>query len=115
MEKRIKDKKIWIVAPYTTQDDIGQEIEETLPLTDSPMWAYYRQLSMTEAFGAAAINADVEVLFQINWRDDVSTYMSVEYKGKVYNIKQIDTYEGNKTDLKLLCKHDTNARPVMSI
>ena len=38
----------------------------------TPIWAYFRQLSGEEYYAAAAIQVTEEVLFRINWRDDIS-------------------------------------------
>ena len=44
-----------------------------------------------------------KVLFQINWRDDITTTHVVRYDGVLYDITRIDDYEGRKEDLKLYC------------
>lgn len=66
-------------------------------------WAYCRQLSGKEAF-AAADRYDEEVLFTINYRDDVTTACLVEYGGVKYNVNHIDTFEGYKQDITLYGK-----------
>jgi SPP1 family predicted phage head-tail adaptor len=68
------------------------------------IWAYYRHVSGKEFYAAAASNIEVEVIFQINYRDDIDLgegHYGVLYKGKEYDITQIDDFEGNKTDLKI--------------
>ena len=45
-----------------------------------------------------------KVLFQIIYRDDITTNHSIVYKGKTYNITRIDVFEGYKCDLVLYCK-----------
>lgn len=44
------------------------------------------------------------MLFTINYRDDVTTVCSVEYKGVKYNVSRIDTFEGYRQDITLYCK-----------
>ena len=44
-----------------------------------------------------------EVLFQINYRTDLTTVNVVRYNGTLYNITRIDTFEGYKEDLTLYC------------
>ena len=60
-------------------------------------------LMALEVFAAATINYKEEVLFQINWRNDITTTHVVRYDGVLYDITRIDDYEGRKEDLKLYC------------
>lgn len=102
MGKYRKDKKISIITFTSYQDDIGNTIEEELPVPGyENIWAYYRHLSGTEYFGAVAVNSKVEVIFQINWRTGIDTTMKVLYNNQKYCITQIDDFEGKKTDLKI--------------
>ena len=47
---------------------------------------------------------DEECLFIINYRDDITTDMEVEFKGKYYDITRIDNFEGYKSDLSIYAK-----------
>ena len=67
------------------------------------VWAYFRHLSGKEAFAAATVNYKEEVLFQVNYRTDLTTANMVRYNGALYNITRIDTFEGYKEDLTLYC------------
>lgn len=104
MVKKLKDKKIELFEFRHTTDDIGNQIEEEVLLTPTPIWAYFRQLSGQEYFAAASTQSTEEVVFTINWRNDISTYTEVKYKGKRYNITRIDPFEGYKSDISLYCK-----------
>lgn len=53
---------------------------------------------------AAAYRYDEEVLFTINYRNDLTTACFVEYGGVNYNVTRIDTFEGYKQDITLYCK-----------
>ena len=100
----VKDKKITILGYLETGeiDEFGDPIKDWLPLPGGAnIWAYFRHLSGNEFFAAKQVNAREEVLFEINWRDDLDTTMKVEYKGKKYQITRIDTFEGYKNDLKI--------------
>lgn len=66
-------------------------------------WAYFRHLSGKEVFAAATVNYKEEVLFQVNYRTDLTTANMVRYNGTLYNITRIDTFEGYKEDLTLYC------------
>lgn len=98
----IKDKKITILQITEGYDEIGNpiEVEEPIPGGEN-IWAYYRQASANEFYGAASVNYKVEAVFEINWRNDINTTMKILYKGKKYNITRIDDYEGYKQDLKI--------------
>ena len=69
----------------------------------APVWAYFRQLSSKEVFAAATINYKEEVLFTRNHRTDITTAHVVRYKGVLYDITRVDTFEGYKEDLTLYC------------
>ena len=67
------------------------------------VWAYFRHLSGKEVFAAATVNYKEEVLFQVNYRTDLTTANVIRYNGRLYNITRIDTFEGYKQDLTLYC------------
>lgn len=105
MKRQLKDKKIDIYTVDWVFDDIGQQIAEWTKLTDTPLWAYFRQIGGNEYYAAAVAERVAEdVVFSVNWRDDIDTSARVVYKGKEYEITRIDPYEGYKSDLKLYCK-----------
>lgn len=53
MKKLLKDKKIDIYTVSHTTDEIGNQIKEWTRLTDSPLWAYFRQIGGDEYYTAA--------------------------------------------------------------
>ena len=79
------------------------KLKDTLESTGT-VWAYFRHLSGNEVFAAATVNYKEEVLFQVNYRSDLTTANMVRYNGTLYNITRIDTFEGHKEDLMLYCK-----------
>lgn len=99
---KLKDKKIEILKPVTVIDSEGFS-ETMLQPIDGPLWAYFRQLSGKEVFAAATVNYKEEVLFQVNYRTDLTMANVIRYNGKLYNITRIDTFEGYKQDLTLYC------------
>lgn len=99
---KLKDKKIELLQQVTTRDDEGFSTT-TLESVGSPVWAYFRQLSGKEVFAAATTNYKEEVLFVVNYRTDLTTAHVVRYKGILYDITRIDTFEGYKEDLTLYC------------
>ncbi len=101
---KLKDKKIRIIAFTSTTNEHGFNTEEWRPIHSGRVWAYYRQLSGSEFYASAMVNAAEEVVFTVNHRTDVTTEMLVEYGGKFYDIKRIDNYEGYTDDISLYCK-----------
>lgn len=99
---KLKDKKIELLQQVTTRDNEGFA-QTTLEPICPPLWAYFRQLSGKEVFAAATVNYKEEVLFQINYRTDLTTANVVRYNGTLYNITRIDIFEGYKKDLTLYC------------
>lgn len=99
---KLKDKKIELLQQVTTRDNEGFE-QTTLQPVGAPVWAYFRHLSGKEVFAAATINYKEEVLFTINHRTDITTAHVVRYKGVLYDITRVDTFEGYKEDLTLYC------------
>lgn len=108
---KLKDKKIEILAPHTVRNNEGFATTTLEPI-DAPLWAYFRQLSGKEVFAAATTNYKEEVLFTIykeevlftiNYRTDITTACVVRYRGVLYDITRIDTFEGYKEDLTLYC------------
>ena len=96
----VKDKKITILSYQEIVDEVGDVIKGEVPIYEN-IWAYYRQASGNEIYMAAQIQAKIEVVFEINWRDNIDTNMKVRYKGQDYNITRIDDFEGGKNDLKI--------------
>lgn len=99
---KLKDKKIEILTPVTVRDEAGFSTTTLQPL-GTPVWAYFRQLSGKEVFAAATTNYREEVLFQVNYRTDLTTAHVVRYRGVLYDITRIDTFEGYRQDLTLYC------------
>lgn len=100
MQRKRKDKKITILDCVEEATDYGEIIEEWRPKFKD-IWAHYRHLSGKEIFSSAAVREKIEVVFEINWRDDIDTFMKILYNGEEYRITDIDDFEGKKTDLKI--------------
>ncbi|MDL2224939.1 phage head closure protein [Eubacteriales bacterium OttesenSCG-928-M02] len=100
---KLKDKKIEIFKQLVTRDKYGVSTTTLEPIAP-PIWAYYRQLSGKEVFAAASTHSVEEVLFVINWRDNITTRHIVRFRGADYDITRIDTFEGYKSDLTLYAK-----------
>lgn len=100
---KLKDKKIQIFSVIVPKDPDGFAIETLKPVAP-PLWAYFRQLSGKEFYAAASVQVTEEVIFTVNYRDDITTKHIIQYKEKLYDITRIDTFEGYKNDINLYCK-----------
>ena len=98
---KLKDKKIEIQESRYVSDSIGNRKKELV--TVATVWAYFRQLSMKELYSVTT-QVQEEVLFQINYRTDITTAHVIKYNGIQYEITRIDTFEGYKSDLTIYCK-----------
>ena len=90
---KLKDKKIRVA-------DSEKHI-----IHPDKLWAYYRHASTAEVSQAGINGYERDAVFVINWRDDLEEGGYIEYNGVVYEISQIDDYEGYKRDLTLYCTH----------
>lgn len=112
--KQLKDKKIQILGVIDTSQPGDMPTESWAPIHTGELWAYVRQLSAKEYYSAMAIQSGEEMLFIINWRNDIkSTTNKIKYKDRYYDIKRIDTYEGYKQDLKIYADSGTDQEPVI--
>lgn len=100
---KLKDKKIEVLAVTTIKDPEGFPTQVLVPIAP-PLWAYFRQLSGKEVYAAMSVQATEEVQFVINWHDDITTAHAIRYKGVLYDITRVDTFEGYKQDLTLYAK-----------
>ena len=99
---KLKDKKIEILKPVSIKDKEGFTTT-TLETVAPSVWAYFRQLSGKEVFAAATINYKEEVLFQVNYDPAITATHVIRYRGILYDITRVDTFEGYKSDLVLYC------------
>jgi hypothetical protein len=57
-----------------------------------------------EIFAAQSVQSVKEVLFIVNWRDDIITAHVVRFRGVDYDIIRVDTFEGYKGDMGVYAK-----------
>lgn len=73
---KLKDEETEILAVQSVINENGYAVETLEPICPS-VWAYFRHLSGREYHAANAEQMQEEVLFTINWRNDVtSVYIS---------------------------------------
>jgi len=109
MVRNLKDKKITI---YKREGILSGGVVKNLykPIHTGKLWAYVRQLSVKEFYAAAAQQIAEEILFQVNWLPDFTAIagqgLFIDYRGEWYNVTRVDTFEGNKDDIKLYGKSE---------
>jgi len=103
---RLKDKKISLLEHREIgRNELNQPIYGWGPKDGGEnIWAYVRQLSGREIHSARMVQVEEEVLFEINWRDDVNMTDRVLFRGEEYDIVRIDPFEFNKTDIRIYAK-----------
>jgi len=100
---KLKDKKIEICAVTTVKDPDGFSAETLTPIAP-PLWAYFRQLSGKEIYRGGAVHVDEQVLFTVNYRDDITATHVIRFRGVLYDINRVDVFEGYKEDLTIYAK-----------
>lgn len=79
------------------------------------LWAYYRQLQggsvLTTEMTLKVYDTTERAQFVINripsLRSETLSNLKVRFNGRVYDILQIDDYEGYKNDYKLVCEYSS--------
>jgi len=100
--RNLKDKKITIYRKSRIKDSAGFGTTTYKAIHAGRLWAYVRQLSAGEVYAAKTVQQKEEMLFTINWRNDINAAdCAIEYRGVIYDITRIDTFEGYKEDLKI--------------
>jgi len=98
----MKDKKITIMEKRSVYIPGKGSETQVVPIDGGEnIWAYYRQASGNEKVAAQAIAVTVDAIFEIAWRNDLKTSMTIIFRGQEYNITRIDDYEGYKNDLRI--------------
>lgn len=121
MARRLKDKKIKIYR-YTHEgrDKDGYVTSAGYtPIHAGSLWSYIRQTSGKEYYAAMAQQVTEEILFVVNWREDLTMdqvrWLYVEYNGRWYDVQRIDTYEGYKREIQIFAKSMPQRPPTSAI
>ncbi len=94
------DRRVTLRAKSLANDASGQAIETWADL--ATVWAEKRDLRGREYLAAQAVNAEVETLFRIRWRSDVTPANRLTYDGKDYDIAAVAEI-GRREGLELRC------------
>lgn len=99
----LKDKKAQIFKKVTIINDKGRQVSSLEPITPV-IWCYTRQLSQGQIFAGMAFSQEETRLFVFNYREGVTLYNIIEYKGKKYEVTRVDTADDNKGELFVYVK-----------
>lgn len=95
------DRRVTIQSRSTAADAQGQQIETWTAV--ATVWASKRDLRGREYFAAQAVNADVNTVFEIRHRTDVTVLHRVVCEGVTYDIQQVSEI-GRRDGLSLICR-----------
>lgn len=102
----LKDKKAQFWDYEAVSGAYGSTKKNYFRSPAEPVWCYYRQMggNVTIESGALTYYATKETaVFIVNRRSDFkpSTGHVITYNGRIYEIKNVDDYEGYLDDLKI--------------
>lgn len=108
---KLKDKKIQILKYTETEDSAGFPVRGYMPIhPQDKIWAYFKHLSASLYFASAQVNLNEEVIFTVNWLSTIKSsdteYYKILYKGSLYQVTRVDTYEDYKRDINLYAKFE---------
>ena len=86
MRSHAMDRRIAIQQYSVTRSGSGHETKTWTTL--ATVWAEVRQKSGREYFGANQVVDEVDTLFIIRYRSDVTPKMRIVYNGRNYNIRE---------------------------
>lgn len=81
------DRYITIQSATETKDSFGAPIQTWATLAS--VWAQIKEVRGKEYFAAQAVNSEVDTIFAIRYRSDVTTKMRISYDSKTYDIQSV--------------------------
>jgi SPP1 family predicted phage head-tail adaptor len=95
------DRQITIKIVTVGGDDFSAPTETLSDL--ATVWAEKRDLRGREFYQANAENAEIETVFRIRWRSDVSPLNRIAYAGRDYDIVSVAEI-GRREGLEIMAK-----------
>jgi SPP1 family predicted phage head-tail adaptor len=95
------DRQIAIKIATIGADDFGAPTETLADV--ATVWAEKRDLRGREFYQANADNAEIETVFRIRWRADVSPLNRIAYAGRDYDIVSVAEI-GRRDGLEIMAK-----------
>ncbi len=93
--------RVTIQRATSTKDALGGDVLTWATL--ATVWAEVRPLSGREAIEAGRISSTANVWITIRYRDDVTPLMRVSWRGRVFEINQIENQGTADVALVLWC------------
>ena len=78
------DRRVTIEQDTPTRDTTGAEVESWSTL--ATVWAEVRERRGREFFDSHQVTAEIDTVFLIRWRSDVTAKMRINWDGKLYDI-----------------------------
>lgn len=95
------DRRIVIERPVSTTDTFGASIQTWTEV--ATVWASVRQLRGQEYLSAQAGQAEVDAVFKLRYRADLTPVMRITYGGANYDIKSISEI-GRREALEIMAR-----------
>jgi len=86
----------------TQKDSTGAVIPNWIDYVS--VWAEKAHKTSRKFFAAQKVNAEVQELFTIWYRKDITTDMRVSFDGKIYKILGANDPDDTKVKLHIICK-----------
>lgn len=96
------DRRITIASFTESQNAYGEPVKTWNTL--ATVWANVKPASGREFFNSNQRVAEVDTIFKIRYRDDVTPQMRVLYNGSIYDIKSILEIGGREEGLQILAQ-----------
>lgn len=100
-------ERITLQSLTETIDDHGQAIKSWANL-DTNVPARYEPMTGNESIRDSQVEANVNTIFVIRYRNDLNVKMRVLYDSQTYGIVHVKRVEGGKRYIELHCKADVD-------
>ena len=102
-----KDEKCRVYKMDDTPHGVG-EPDELIPLSDSPLWCYTKQLTQGLVAEANVVyNNDETRLFVFNYNAEITQNSYIKYRELWYKVTRVDTTDDYNREMFVYVK-DTN-------
>lgn len=98
------DRRITFQTLTDGQDAAGGITEAWANLVTNPtVWAYVHPLTGREFFAAQQVNAEIDTVFEVRYRSDITPKMRIVHDSKNYDIREIKEI-GRRNGLEILAR-----------
>lgn len=92
--------KVTLMKLVTTQDEIGNIIEEWQPIRTC--WAAIKTVKGQEYFSAAAVQAERTYRFIVRYTPNINETMKINYNGRLFDIQSVLNDDEEKRTLTII-------------